>query len=115
VISWLQHVGSATLFHNYAKLVVARISDAVVYVINTQTTPHAAWVQEWSEHFFAVVDNRWVVDPALWHLQAGIVGDAARREVRVGNQFVFDLNDASDNALVLQLYGDRASWRRGVV
>ena len=115
VISWLQHIGSATLFHNYAKLVLARVSDAQVFHITTDTTPDAAWVQEWQEHFFAVVDNRWLVDPALWHLQAGVVGDTARREVRVGNQYVFDLNDASDHALVLQLYGDRASWRRGVV
>ena len=115
IISWLQHIGSATLFHNYAKLVIARISDALIFHITIETTPDAAWVQEWDEHFFAVVDDRWLVDPALWHLQAGVVSDAARREVRVGNQFVFDLQDLCDQTLVAELYGNRASWRRGVV
>jgi hypothetical protein len=115
VVSWLHHLGSATLLHNYAKLVIARIPDAQVFHITTTTTPDAAWVEEWDEHFFAVVDDRWLVDPALWHLQAGVVGDAARREVRVGNQLVFDLHDPCDQTLAAQLYGDRASWRRGVL
>ncbi len=41
IVSWLQGIGSATLMHNYARVVSERISDARVYRIGS---PHAAWV-----------------------------------------------------------------------
>jgi hypothetical protein len=111
VVSWIQGIGSATLRNNYAKMVASRIYGAQIYRISLKDSPRAAWVSEWGGHDFAVVNARWLVDPALWHLGAGVVGNTEIGHIRVGSQFVFDLHDIDDCELVLQLYGDRRYWQ----
>lgn len=111
VVSWIQGIGSATLRSNYAKMVPSRICSAAIYRIAPKDSPRAAWVADWGEHTFAVIADRWLVDPALWHLQAGVVGDAEIGHIRVGSQFVFDLHDIDDGEWAIQLYGDRRYWQ----
>jgi hypothetical protein len=95
---------SATVCTNYAIHVLRALPDRVVIVgfANVDNPTSRAAREEFHPegHDFAVVDDRFVVDPWV-SLVAG-----------VSQQICFDLHNERDAALVLDLYGPRACWKQ---
>ena len=63
-------------------------------------------------HDFAVVDNRFIVDPWLTEVESGRITARTGEVVDVRGRVVFDMQDAADAALIEKLYGDQSKWKR---
>lgn len=50
-------------------------------------------------HDFAVVDDRWLIDPWVRHVACAY------------DEIVYDMDDLADKALVIQRYGNKENWR----
>lgn len=104
--SVLANGGSGTCCTDYASLVYQRLPGRVqIWGFANQSNPSSRIARERIHpggHDFAVVDSRYIVDP--W----------PRLVPGVFSQMVFDLQDPSDAALALDIYGPRERWRHMV-
>ena len=73
--------------------------NTTIYGFWSKDNPRWAGAHLLDGHDFAVVDERYVVDP--WIVETEHLSDRS----------VFDLNDPSDRAAVRRIYGDRTKWR----
>lgn len=93
---------SATCCTNYARHIAAALPGRVkLFGFYEQQNPTARTAQEAGGHDFAVVDERWIVDPWI-RLVAGM-----------SERIAFDLGESGDAAIIADLYGDRARWVEG--
>jgi len=99
--AYLPHGGSATCCTDYAMhIYLALPGRVVIFGFSNEDNPTSRFAQEAMAegHDFAIVDKRYIVDP--W----------PRLVPAEFNQMVFDLEDAVDAALVLDIYGPRDCW-----
>ncbi len=71
-----------------------------LFGFNSEDNNKSAIAHDFGGHDFAVLDNRFIVDPWIPEITNG----------EYGKRSVFDLNDKRDNAIVNRLYGPRESW-----
>ncbi len=94
---------SAVFCTNYAIQVQRLLPDHHVIVVgfsNEDNPDCDAAKENWGDgHDFAIVDDRYLVDP--W----------ARLVEAVRDQIVYDLEDADDLLLVEKIYGPRKNWK----
>ena len=61
-------------------------------------------------HDFAVVDNRYIVDPWIVDVETGQITTATGKHIDLDGQGVFDIEE--DVRLVKDIYGDASKWSR---
>lgn len=85
------------------KLGPARVK---VYGFHDAENPESAIARDAGGHDFAVVDNRWIVDP--W-LDAGLSTPMGKDDLPTRG--VYDMDSKEDQAEIDRLYGDQDAWR----
>ena len=76
-----------------------------VYGFSSGENPSAKYFEDEDEeegHHFAVLDNRYIIDP--W------IHDNFAEDGKPFNKSVFDMNDDKDKELISYIYGDKKSW-----
>ncbi len=63
-------------------------------------------------HDFAVIDDRFIIDPWLIDVESGKIITKSGIEIVLNGQGVFDLQDDVDKPLVETLYGSQDCWLR---
>lgn len=105
--SLLPDGGSAVCCTDYASWIYKRLPGRVkIYGFSNDKNPTSRIAREVIHpggHDFAIVDDRFIVDP--W---PRLVAGAFR-------QMVFDLTDPADAAIVADVYGPRECWEHMVV
>lgn len=102
-VSLLPNGGSAVCCTDYAMLIYTTLPGRVqIFGFANEDNPTSRVARDEIHpggHDFAVVDDRYIVDP--W----------PRLVPMVLTQMVFDLHDPADAALALDIYGPRTCWR----
>lgn len=106
-ISYIRGGGSALCCTDYAKLVYDTLPGRVkIFGFENKENPTSRFAEAKYHpggHDFAIVDDRYIVDPWL-------------RLVRSNKaNLVFDLNNAEDLSLATYLYGPRHCWKRNLL
>jgi hypothetical protein len=63
-------------------------------------------------HDFAVIDDRYIVDPWLIEVESGRITTKSGTIIKLKGQGVFDLQDVADKHLIEMLYGSQENWKR---
>ena len=102
---------SGTQCTGFACEIQRKIGKARVKVVGFPegTNPQSAIAQDAGGHDFAVVDDRFIVDPWLQEVSAGRITLRGGAELEV-DRVVFDLEDPNDFKTVRNLYGDPRAW-----
>jgi len=64
-------------------------------------------------HDFAIVDDRYIVDPWLMEVELDRITTLTGKKLYV-NQGVFDLENSNDRQLAREIYGPSSNWTRGI-
>lgn len=90
---------SATVCTNYAIHIARALPGRVrLFGYYEEDNPTARTAQAVGGHDFAVVDDRFIVDPWIRLVES------------MSDRIFFDLDDPTDAAIIADLYGDRARW-----
>jgi len=82
-----------------------------VYGFSSEANPQAAVSDLAQGHDFAVVDDRYIVDPWLIEVESGeITRPMGGLSIDLQGQGVFDMQDDEDKKLIDIIYGDRNTW-----
>ena len=63
-------------------------------------------------HDFAIVDDRYIIDPWLTEVENGNISTYTGETIKVGKS-IFDMDNLEDQKLILAIYGHRSNWTRG--
>ena len=85
---------------------------AKIYGFDSEENPTSMIAALAGGHDFAVLEDRYIVDPWLTEVESGEITIHGGMVVPVNGQLVFDLNDPEDEKIITELYGDRSKWRR---
>ena len=83
---------------------------AEVFGFDEKSNPDAGVNVAAGGHDFAVVDNRYIVDPWLSEVESGNITTHKGEKLDVGGQVVFDMK--KDQELIKQIYGDQDKWKQ---
>lgn len=82
----------------FALTIQEKLGDRVkVWGFYSADNPGTVWDRLADGHDFAVIDNRFIVDPFAVEFEAEGTG-------------IYDLEDPEDRTEVLRIYGDQANW-----
>lgn len=98
-LSLLPDGGHAALCGDCAHYIRSREINTAIYGFWSKENPTWAGAGLVDGHDFAVVDERYIVDPWILETEA------------LSHRAVFDLLDPSHATEVRRLYGDRSKWR----
>ena len=83
-----------------------------IYGFNEEDNPLSEIVRMAGGHDFAVIDDRYIIDPWLVEVESGRITTKSGKVIKLKGQGVFDLQDITDKHLIEILYGSQENWKR---
>lgn len=96
----------------YAKEIV-RILGPVARVVGflSEDNPNALVAHMHTGHDFALVEERFIVDPWIVDVETGSISPPGNKPIiNLNGQGVFDMENSEDQELIELLYGDKTKW-----
>ena len=110
-IDWSAVICAGFAFRIHQKLGADRVQ---IWGFYAEDNPDAGVNELADGHDFALVDERYIIDPWLVNVESGNITTPTGETIKLNGQGVFDMQDEDDMKLIMAIYGDSDNWERNL-